>query len=228
MELEIFNFRYTKFAPKRLIHSFPLRYISRTEFTNWFKWRVDDSYVVKKIPCKKFNTIYPLWREICSASVGGNNVCLRRIYLSNEGFINGLLFHIWYEDKYVEMNNVLAKILSAPEKFDFMHQYCPEDFGHYFLLMTNENLKILRNCWKKKSIVSNVLTEIVLSENFEVINKLVNFVGIKIEYIVDVFFDAGNNYDLYIGCVKFCIVGIRFRDYVEKNFGVKIDLNKYI
>lgn len=223
MEIELLKVRCVKIRPSiipqnHVFTTVPQNFISQKEFLIWVQSKSFN--VFHSVRKDQFFGLYKFWREIIPYCRNGNRNILSRIVHSDNSLENGLIYHLNVEGEHKRMNHVLGKMLSKVES-----KKTPEHFGEIILHADEKNMGLFKNCWDERVMISKSMPDII-DGNTDYIDKLILHVGISPEFLAKRVFDL--DYDEAFENMtlkRIMFVGMKIKDHLEKNYGVKIEIN---
>lgn len=163
--------------------------------------------------CEKYGPLFYLWREIISGHVITNRELIRRLLASGRNTVIGFLEHIRHSRKFDLMNRIINRLVNSNK----VYVYRPGKFGIYFKYMSDENLRLAKNCWDENQMIVDIADRIFSPKMIETLNKLTDLVGINLKTIAEVIYDEPIN-ELGLECnlqELQCYLS-RFENYIYK------------
>jgi hypothetical protein len=161
--------------------------------------------------CEKYGPLFYLWREIISGHVITNRDLIKKLLVCGRNNIVGFLEYIRHSRKFDLMNRIIHRLVNSSKV------YRPGKFGSYFKYMSDENLRLAKNCWDENQMIIDIADRIFSPKMIETLNKLTNLVGIDLKTIAEVIYDESVN-ELGLEC-KFKELQVymsKFENYIYK------------
>jgi hypothetical protein len=186
METELLKIHCFGICRQSLPHNIPFNLIKKEWFIRWcvkdlnIRGRCCETYVYD-YHRDLYGTLFFLWREIIACQILTNHAMLINLQIMGNS-ISGLIDQLIVTKNYELMNKIIKKIASNGE------YYINEEFGKYFKYMSDENLRLAKNCWGEKEIIIGSANRIFGEKMIETLNKLIDVVGIKPEKLVKILY----------------------------------------
>jgi hypothetical protein len=209
MESELLIFRCLKNRHQSL-SQFPLNYVKKNVFQNWF----GEKYFRRKIVKYEFDSfvdVFYLWREIVSEYVVNKELFQ---FLMDRAYNSAcrLFGYACYDRKYHLVNPFLKRLLQHKRKIDIGRGVFDEIFEH----IDDENLKMLKNSFDDKFMISAVSSEIICRGKFWIAEKLIDVVKIDPKFLLNEILKSGAHTKICVSLITVVNNTLRLKKLIDE------------